>query len=152
MTTFQTRELIRDDLVTLFTANGSWQSVYGYFPGTNEMKGKTPVLVIRSRGTSQDMAGAVTNPTAYRFVLSSFVLAYSENSADNWTSDDAEDKLDELDKVLRQVIRDNAGGGSYADRFEFEPGYSQVDDIIIEGLPYIVESRGIIARLVRGAV
>ena len=151
-TTFQSRELVRDELATLFTADGSWQSVFGYFPAVEAFKGRTPILIIRSRGTEQDMAGLETNPASYRFLLSSWVLAFSPLSADNWTSTDAEDKLDELDMKLRQVIRDNAGGGTNADLYRFEPGFSQVDDVIIEGVPYIVETRAILADLKRGAI
>jgi len=150
MTTFQSREAVRDELGTLFTADGSWQEVYNHFPSVDEIKGKTPVLIIRSRGTQQDMANLNTNPATYRLLLSSWVLAYS--SSDGWTSANAEDKLDELDKVLRQVIRDNAGGGSNADLYRFEPGMSQVDDVIIEGIPYIVETRAILVDLVNGAI
>lgn len=150
MTTFQTREAVRDELVSLFQTNGSWQVVYGHFPSVAETEGKTPILVIRSRGTSQVFAGEHTNPAQYRFLISSFVLAYSED--DSWTSANAEDKLDELDKVVRQVIRDNAGGGTYADNFLFEEGFSDVSDIVIEGLPYIVETRVLVATLSRGAV
>jgi hypothetical protein len=144
MTTFSSRELVRDELVVLFVANGSWQEVYGYFPSVSEMEGKTPILIIRSRGTEQDMAGLDTNPAVYRFLLSSWVLAYSES--DSWTSANAEDKLDELDKTVRQIIRDNAGSLTNGDVIRFEAGQSQVDDMIIEGLPYIVETRAILVN------
>ena len=151
-TTFLSREAVRDELATLFTADGSWQSVFKFFPGLDAIKGRTPVLIIISRGTEQGMAGLETNPTTYRFLLSSWVLAFSPLSADNWTSTDAEDKKDELDMKLRQVIRDNAGGGTNADLYRFEPGFSQVDDVIIEGVPYVVETRAILAGLKRGAI
>ena len=151
-TTFLSREAVRDELAALFTADGSWFQVFQYFPAVQAMKGKTPLLIIRSRGTVQDMAGVETNPATYRFLISSWVLAFSPLSADNWTSTDAEDKLDELDQKLRQVIRNNAGGGTNADMYRFEPGFSVVDDVIIEGLPYIVETRAILADLIRGAI
>lgn len=149
MTNFQSRELVRDELVTLFAATGKWAEVYGYFPAVTEVAGKSPVLIIRSRGTQQRMAGRVTNPASYRFLLSSFVLAYTDNGT--WSSADAEDKLDELDTEIRQVIRDNANLTN-ADVLRFDEGGSQVIDTIIEGQPYIVETRTIIAELVRGAV
>lgn len=149
MTTFQTRELVRDELVTLFAATNKWSEVYGYFPSVEEVAGKSPVLIIRSRGTLQQMAGVGTNPVSYRFLLSSFVLAYTENGT--WTSANAEDKLDELDQQIRQVIRDNANLTN-ADVLRFDEGGSQVVDTIIEGQPYIVETRTIIADLISGAV
>ena len=102
-TTFTSRELVRDELAALFVANGSWQEVYQYHPSVNEIENKTPFLVIRSAGTQQEMANLWTNKTTYRFAIISYVLAYS--ASDNWTSANAEDKLDELDKAIRQVIR-----------------------------------------------
>jgi hypothetical protein len=149
-TTFQSREAVRDELVSLFAAEGSWQAVYGYFPSVSEMSGKTPILIIRSAGTQQVMEGQDTNPATYRFLATTFVLAYSEDGS--WTSANAEDKLDELDQAFRQVIRDNAAGGVNADLYRFEPGMSQRDDLILEGVPYILEGRAILADLVNGAV
>ena len=150
-TTFQSREAVRDELVTLFTNNGSWQEVYGYAPDLNEVIGKTPILIIRSEGTSQRMEGDETNPASYQFAITTWVLAYSEDG--NWTSANAEDKIDELDKVVRQVIRNNAGGGSNADQYRFDPAQSEVGDVILHGgVPYMVESRLIYADLPRGAV
>jgi hypothetical protein len=149
MTTFQSRELVRDELVALFVSDGSWQDVYGYYPAVSEIKGRSPVLIVRSAGTQQSMAGLHTNPASYSFLLTTWVLAYSEDG--NWTSADAEDKLDDLDRVLRQVIRDNAMGGTYATQYRFDGGFSNRDDLILEGVPYIVETRTIFADLPRGA-
>lgn len=148
MTTFQSRELVRDELVALFVANGSWQDVFNGFPGVAEISGKTPVLIIRSRGTRQRFEGMSTNPASYRFLISSWVLAYS--ASDNWTSADAENKLDELDTTVRQVIRDNVNLTN-ANNVRFDEGYSEVDDVIIEGVPYILETRIVYADLPRGA-
>jgi len=150
MTTFQNRELVRDELVALFVANTSWQEVYGYFPGVSAFVGKTPVLVVTSVGTQQDMANLNTNPATYRFLISSYVLAY--RVSDSWYSTDAADKIDELDMKVRQIIRDNAGGGTNADQYRFESGFSQSDNIIASGVGYIVETRAILADLVNGAV
>lgn len=150
-TTFQSREAVRDELVTLFTSNGSWQAVYGYFPGTDAFVGLSPILTIQSMGTEQDMAGQDTNPASYRFVITSWVLAFSEDGS--WTAAQAEDKVDELDKVTRQVIRNNAGGGTNADQYRFEAGMSEVRRIpVAGGPPYIVESRFILADLPKGSV
>lgn len=148
-TTFQSRELVRDELAALFVADGSYQETYGYAPSVNEIMGKTPVLVIRSRGTSQGFEGVWNNPVTYRFSFASWVLATSE--PDNWTSANAEDKLDELDKVIRQVIRDNVSLTN-ATNLRFEPGFSQVVDLTPEGVPYIVETRFILADLPSGAM
>lgn len=150
-TTFLSREAVRDEIAAFFVADGSWQNVYGYFPGVDDIKGKTPICIIRSRGTQMNMQGVVTNPTQYRFLISSWVLAYSANSADSYTSATAEDKLDELDKVVRQLIRDNTTGTNY-NNLLLDGGFSEVDDVIIEGVPYIVETRSVTAHLYNGAV
>jgi hypothetical protein len=148
-TTFTSRELVRDELVSKFVANGSWQEVYGYHPSVNELENKTPFLVIRSAGTRTEMAGEFTNPTTYRFAVISYVLAYS--ASDSWDSADAEDKLDELDRAVRQIIRDNAGGMTTCNLLSLEGGMSQAQDVIIEGIPYIRESRFVTAHLVKGS-
>lgn len=150
-TTFQSRELVRDELVALFVANGSWEEVFGYFPGLDEIHGKTPVLIIRSRGTLQSMEGVFNNPSQYRFFISNWVLADSPSDS-GVTSSASEDKVDELDKTVRQIIRDNTGATSNADLYQFEQSFSQVDDVIIGGLPYIVETRAIIAVLNKGSI
>jgi len=147
MTTFQSRELVRDDLVSLFAADGSWQDVWGYFPGVDDVAGLSPVLIVRSRGTAQDFAGANTNPVQYRFSVTSMVVADEAVQS----SADAEDQLDTLDMKVRQVIRDNAGGSTNADQYAFEGGFSQVSDIILNGQAYISETRFVIATLPRGA-
>lgn len=148
-TTFTSRELVRDEITTKFTNNGAWQEVYGYHPSVNELENKTPFLVIRSAGTSLEMRNEWTNKTVYRFAIISYVLAYS--ASDNWTSANAEDKLDELDKVVRQVIRDNTASMATCDRLELDNGLSQPQDVIIEGVPYIRESRFVSAHLEAGS-
>ena len=149
VTSFTSRELVRDELVALFTSNNSWQEVYGYFPSVNEVANKTPFLVITSSGTIQSFGGMETNKVSYRFTLSSWVLAYS--ASDNWTSANAEDKLDDLDKVLRQVIRNNMGSLTYANLLRFDGG-SEVRRVEFENMPYLLEARTLIADVIRGAI
>ena len=148
--TFTSRKLVRDELVTLFAATGNWQNVYGYIPDTGEIVGKTPLLIILSRGTEQEMAGLETNPVTYRFVLTSMVLAYS--ATDAWTSALAADKVDELDMVFRQVIRDNVGSLATANTLRFEAKISTVEDVLVENKPYILERWAILAHLDRGVI
>ena len=149
MTTFQDRKLVRDDIVALFVADGSWQDVYGYMPAPEAFT-RSPVLVIRSAGTEQNMEGENTNPTGYRFICESYVVAFTEQDA-TWTSELAEDEQDNLDMVFRQVVRDNAGGTTNANLLLFEGGFSSIKDVAIGRVSYSVESHGIIARLPRGA-
>ncbi len=143
MTTFQSRELVRDELVALFVANNTWNNVYGYFPSAAELVGKTPVLMIRSRGTQQQMAALHTNKASYRFFLTTFVAIV--------TGAVAEDEIDTLDKVLRQVIRDNTSLTN-ANNIRFASDYSDVSDVEVGGKPYILETYTIYADLASGSV
>ena len=149
MTTFPSRETARDALAALFVSNGSWQAVYNYgAAGKIIAEGNSPVLIIRSRGTQQSMAGLSTNPRSYRLSLQSWVLATSEIAADNWSSDDAEDKVDTLDQVLCQIIRDNVSNAAW-DNLRFASEYSEVVDLN-PTVPYIVETRFIYVDLPKG--
>lgn len=88
------------------------------------------------------------NPSSFRFLCMTMVLAYDD--AANWGSDDAEDKLDELDQLFRQTIRNNAGGSTFASQLRFGTP-SQVDDVVIGGKPYITEIHEIYADLASGS-
>jgi hypothetical protein len=149
VTTFQSRELVRDELVALFVANASWNNVYGYFPAASEMVGKTPILLILSDGTRQQSSGVWSNPTSYQFLCISFVLADSDS--DNWTVALASDKVDDLDRVFRQVIRNN-GALTNADVLRFGDGFSVRRDVSIGGKPYISEERTIICDVLKGTM
>ena len=151
MTTFPSRETARDALAALFVANNSWKGVYGYAPAAKIIAdGQFPILIIRSRGTSQEMANLNTNPRSYRFSLQSWVLATSEVSGDSWTGDEAEDLLDTLDKTLCQIIRDNVSNAAW-DNIRFASEYSDVVDLS-PTVPYIVETRFIYVDLRNGAI
>lgn len=150
-TTFTSRELVRDELASKFVSNGSWNAVYQYHPSVEDVLNTHPFLVIRSAGTQQDMYNEWTNKATYRFAIISYVLAYSPNPSDTWTSALAEDKLDELDKVVRQIIRNNAGSMTTCDDLLLDNGLSQTQDVIIEGVPYIRESRFVSAYLQAGS-
>jgi hypothetical protein len=135
-TTFVSREQTRDGLVTLFDANAVWQVVYGYVPKATSIDGQWPFLIVTSAGTEQDMAGESLNPTKYTFACVSFVLTDDEGT---WNEDDAEDKLDEIDKIFRQIIRDNAAGGAFADALTFADSQSRTDYMTIGGVGYRTE-------------
>lgn len=146
-TTFQSRELVRDELVALFTANGNWQNVYGYVPAVSAFESKYPILLIRGRGTEQRLNNQDNNPALYRMVLINYVLA---DSAGGITSATAEDELDRLDKIIRQVIRDNAGSLTTADNLYFD-GSSEVIDVKVGNVPYIQEIYTVMAHLSSGS-
>jgi hypothetical protein len=149
LTTFVTRQTARDALAALFVADGSWQAVYGYMPNDEELDGQSPVLTVRSGGTAQEMASLHVNPTSYRYLLRTMVLANDADSS--WSESNAEDKLDELDQKLRQVIRDNVGGVAGSNFLRFDPGASTTGYSIIDGELYRWEERTIWADFSVGA-
>ena len=150
-TTFISREISRDALVTLFTADGSWQKVFGYFPTENDIKGQDPFLVIISAGTDQDMNSISMNPTKYMFAFTSFILMDDSDSGGTWTNQNTEDKLDELDKKFRQIVRDNPTVGSNPSALlKFADGQSQTDTITLYGVLYRTEMWILTAALPSG--
>lgn len=156
MTTFSSRETVRDALVALFTTNakgsGQFQEIYGYAPSTNEILATSPILIIRSDGSRRLFNAQETNPVDFRFVLTTMILAYDANSSPVWTSAMAEDKLDDLERLVAQIIRDNTQNAAW-NVIYLEDGFSEPRDVIIgKGVPYIIETRTVIARLSVGAI
>lgn len=149
VTVFQSRKLVRDELVALFVADGSWSEVWGYFPGVNAFGARTPLLTVESDGTAQSSEGESNNPSAYHFLITTFVLSY--RALDNYYATDATDTLDTLDLKVRQLIRNNMGGGTNYDYLQYDPSPSQIKTLVLEGLSYEIESRGLIAHLPSGA-
>lgn len=149
-TTFKTRELVRDELVALFVANGSWQDVYGYKAANTEISGRSPVLTLVATGTRQRFENLDTNPASYRFEIINYVMSSSDSDASVTTSV-AEDELDNLDKVIRQIIRNNAGSLTNASNLYFDDNYSNVERGAIGNTPYIRETYVIFADLPGGA-
>lgn len=148
-TTFQSRELVRDEIVALFVANGSWQDVYGYMPGYTVISGNSPVLTVLSAGTSQRFAGVFTNPVTYRFEITNYIVSSSESDA-TVLSADASDQLDTLDRTIRQVIRDNVQLTN-GDNVRFDENFSNVERGAIGNVPYVRESYTILVDLPNGA-
>ena len=143
MTIFVTRETARDSLVSLFTTNASWDLVFGYQPSQNEINQRGSVLIISSGGTEQQAQALDFNRAVYRFNFMSLVLVADTDADGSWTEANCEDRLDNLDAAIRQVVRTNMGGaGGYFLRFE---GGSTTGYIIIGGAEYRTEQRVIIA-------
>ncbi len=140
-TTFVSRKTIRDGLVTLFIADGNWQKVFGYFPTEDDIGGQEPFLVITSAGTEQEMESIDQNPSEYLFAFTSMVLMDDSDVGGSATNQTTEDKLDELDQKLRQIIRNNAGGAGIVDQLNFAGGASQTDIIVLYDVLYRTEMR-----------
>ena len=151
MTTFTTRETIRDRLKALYDATNDFEAVYSGIPKWSDMAGQSPVLTVISDGTQTTFQGLNKNPREHFFVLTTWVL-YSIES-DSWTYAQAEDLLDTLEASVLQVIRDNAAGSTVGDLIEPTAGASQIDRIVIEqNYRYITESRRIRVYLATGVV
>lgn len=156
MTTFTSRELVRDALVTIFKASAKganqFKEIYGYAPSANEILASSPLLVIRGTGTLQEMNMQETNPTRYRLVLSVMVRSYDDSVTPALDSAWAEDKIDDLDRLVRQIIRNNTQNAAW-NTMDFDEEFSQKDDVIVgKGVPYIIESRSVIIKLPIGSV
>lgn len=134
MTTFVTRETVRKALVAVFTATGKWDLVYGYQPSS--FNDRASILTIRSGGTRWKMEGLHVNPSAYTMMLKSYLIL--DDSA-SWEADDCEDRIDELDRVVRQTLRDNAGTIGGADFLTVPEGESVTGFAIVSGTEYRTE-------------
>lgn len=150
-TTFTSRELVRDELVALFTANGAWQAVYGYMPGYTVISGRSPVLTILSMGTRQQFAALYTNPASYRFEITNYVVSSSESDSSVLTAT-ASDELDTLDKTIRQIVRNNAGSLVNATNLRFGDDYSNVERGALGNKPYVRETYIVYVDLPSGAI
>lgn len=148
-TTFVSRELVRDELVALFVAAANWKAVYGYMPAFTTISGRTPILTILSAGTRQEFANLFTNPASYRFEITNYVKSSSETDA-TVLSADAQDELDDLDRAIRQVIRNNVQLTN-ASNLRFDDNYSSIERGALGNVPYVRESYIIYADLPNGA-
>ena len=140
-TTFITRKTARDALITLFTSNNNWQKVFGYLPTEDEIKAQSPLLIIVSNGTRQEMSGVNFNKSDYSFVCTTWVKMSDIELGGTFGHDDAEDKLDALDREFRQVIRNTVALDSGKAHINFSDGQSNTNTVEAEyGQLYRVET------------
>lgn len=118
MTTFVSRENIRDRLKTLYDAVDSWNSVYSGMPKWTDVAGESPILTIISDGSLPEFKGQNTNQLTHFYLLTNWVLYRYDDGTDTYTYDEAEDRLDALYTDLLQTIRDNAAGSTVASLIE----------------------------------
>lgn len=154
-TTFTNRKTVRNALTALFTAYNTatptWAEIYKHLVPVKDFAGRSPILRILSDGSQTRFNNEFTNPTQFRFEISSFVLVY--RASDNWSSPDTADKIDDLNTLIRQIIRNNAGGiASACDQLRLEDSPSQVAYDMREGRLYAVETITVIADLFNGAI
>jgi len=94
------------------------------------------------------MAGQNTNPTAYRFKLTSYVLM---DDTANWQADDTEDQIDELDRVIRQTIRDNVDKVAGSNYLQVPDTFSSTGFLLVTGPNYRFEEWDVFAHLTGGS-
>jgi hypothetical protein len=137
MTTLLSRKTARDALVVLFEATGLWEDVFGYVPKDSAVKGRSPIMFITSFGTDQTMSGQQLNQATYTYTVWSMVL--SSTPDETQTESMAEDDLDNLDREVRQVVRDNSNQLGSNLVLGFSDGRSRTFFLPIGGEKYIVE-------------
>lgn len=146
MTNFQSRKTIRDAIAALYTpyksddASQPLYEVYNHRPSPTEVIGFSPLLYVTSAGTERRFKNLNTNPSKHHFLISVMVMEYDRDASPQWFSEDAEDKLDDLEELVSQVVRDNVQTVDWA-VMEFVEGLSSVESRLIEGQLYIVETR-----------
>jgi hypothetical protein len=152
MTTFRDPRLVRERLGTLFTAYSGdgqpLQIVFSNWPKVGEAKGLSPFIVITSDSTEQDFESLNVNPVKFGLTIAVFVQSGSPiDSSINRA--DAMDKINQIDTLIRQVVRNNAGDSNW-DNIYFS-GKAVVSYTPFETLPYIVQPFPLIVELANGA-
>jgi len=140
------RETVRDALTTLLdtalTGVGNpAQAVYGYQIG--DFQGQSPVVVVSSAGSERLKFQLSGQRSLLYFNVYVFVL-YSDQ--DTWGEDDAEDRMDLIEKEIADVLRDNRNTSNWTD-IQLE-GRSTLDAIAIGGTEYRREVMEIRAEVV----
>lgn len=97
------RQTVREELVTLFTAEGSFNQVLGYLPVVN--RGMDKVLAIYAASASHEQESADLEMNLYGFDL----LVIVERS----NGEAAEDTFDALHEAIRSTVRANQGNANW---------------------------------------
>lgn len=134
--TITNRETGRDALVSLLSSalvgtGKPAQAVYGYLKG--DFGGESPVVVVTSGGTLPDQR-AITSRQKNEFYLTIYTFTAYAIAGTTWGEDDVEDRVDLLEKTIRETIASNRSTTSWA-FIEYE-GRSTVDTVLISGVEY----------------
>lgn len=147
------RKEIRDAFATLCDAamtGTAVEAVYGRSVG--DFEGKSPVLIVTSRGGGMERVQKVgQGKYAVWVYLTAFTFVIYSDAASGWTEADAEDALDTVEKELADVLQDNIGraaGGSW-DKAEFV-GKTTVDGVNIGGHDYLRETISLRFQIISG--
>jgi hypothetical protein len=128
------RETVRDAFVALLSTElvgdgKPVQAVFGYQTGS--FGTKTPVVVVSSAGSEREKFALKAQRSLLYFNVFVFVL-YSDQGT--WGEDDAEDRIDLIEKEIADLVRDNRKTANWTD-LQLE-GRSNLDSMPIGGEEY----------------
>lgn len=136
------REAARDALATLLTAalvgtGKPVQAVYNYRLGKFSA---SPVVMVLSGGSYRKPRGMSSTKYENFFYLTVMVWIADADAASGWTELDVEDKLDDIENRIAQVIADNRKTANWED-IQHKPGEPSVilNAVTKAGQPYVLE-------------
>ncbi len=130
------REEARDALVALFLtklvgAGLPVKTVVGSKVTT--LKGLCPLVAVLSAGTLRERATFMgTMPTVFLEVQ-----VWMPQEQTGWTNAEAEDAMDEIEKLIAEVYQDNVGTANWS--ILENDGRSLVEEYAVDSLPYYME-------------
>jgi len=138
------RETVRDAVAALLeselTGTGNpVQAVYAYQVG--DFGGRSPVVVVSSAGSERPAMTFSGNRATFYLNVHVFVL-YSDEG--DWGEDDAEDRLDWIEKEIAAVVDANRGPTDDWQQLAYgeltaEAGRSRCGSVAVGGLEYRTE-------------
>ncbi len=131
------RETGRDALVSLLTTalvgtGKPAQAIYGYLVG--DFDSQSPVVIVASDSTEEDQRTTSTRKeNNFYFNIHTFTVFAQKNDS-NWTEAHVEDRLDLLEKTIRETIADNRSTVNWS--FIEIDGRTTVDNVLVAGEEY----------------
>ncbi len=132
------RETVRDALATLLTTtlvtnDEIVEAVYNYQIGN--VAGESPFVTVSSAGSMREVITQSGNmPPIFYLTIDVFVI-YASGS---WTEDNAEDRLDLIERTIADVIAANSGKTANWDQIDYS-GRTNRLSVVIGGDDYIRE-------------
>jgi hypothetical protein len=124
-------------LETLLVGTGKpAQKVYAYQPG--DFKGAFPVVTVSSDGSEYVPLSFQGLALSCYLNVHVFVLYAVKTKTGEWTEENAEDALDDIDKILRGLAEANPKNVNW-ESLMFD-GRSETGSVIIGGLEYRMEA------------
>lgn len=134
------RETIRDALATLLSAGltgagNPVQAVYGYLK--SDFEGQSPVVIVQS-GPIRRGTPTVTDDWDNLIRLNVLVWVMDADTASSWTDQNVDDKADEIEAAIADIILANRKGANWAEmNYADEP--TNIVRVTIGSTPYVVE-------------